>query len=102
MSLEIPVPQGNIESIITKNKPEMVRRRRISYTHSPTITKFDLTRVIGNKTEDKYEVELEAGVMEIFAAIDKIQKGVDNLRLEELIEVLNNARTLNNRLNKIC
>lgn len=104
MSLEIPVPQGNIESIITKNKPEMVReKKRISYTHPPTITKFDLTRVIGNKTEDKYEVELEAGVMEIFAAIDKIQKGVDNLRLEELIEVfLNNARTLNNRLNKIC
>ena len=30
--------------------------------------------------------------MEIFAAIDKIQKGVDNLRLEELIEVFEQCK----------
>lgn len=116
LSLEIPVPEGNIETIMSKNEPMMTReKKRTTYTHAPTITQFDLTRVlipresknkVGKKViqhDIKYEVELEVDTLEIFSAIEKITSGVDNFRLEELVEVyLNNARVLNNRVNKIA
>ncbi|RCK62521.1 mRNA-capping enzyme subunit beta [Candida viswanathii] len=116
LSLETPVPEGNIETIMSKNQPMMTReKKRTTYTHAPTITQFDLTRVLipresknkaGKKIiqhDIKYEVELEVDTLEIFSAIDKITSGVDNFRLEELVEVyLNNARVLNNRVNKIA
>lgn len=116
LSLEMPVPEGNIETIMSKNEPMMTReKKRTTFTHAPTITQFDLTRVlipresknkVGKKVihhDIKYEVELEIDTLEIFSAIDKITSGVDNFRLEELVEVyLNNARVLNNRVNKIA
>ncbi|KAL6454708.1 CET1 mRNA-capping enzyme subunit beta [Candida maltosa Xu316] len=116
LSLEIPVPEGNIETIMAKNQPLSIReKKRTTFTHPPTITQFDLTRVLipresksksGKKVvqhDTKYEVELEADTLEIFNAIEKITTGVDNFRLEELVEVyLNNARVLNNRVNKIA
>ncbi|RLV90904.1 mRNA-capping enzyme subunit beta [Spathaspora sp. JA1] len=116
LSLEIPVPENNIEPIITKNKPSLVReKKRTTWTHAPTITQFDLTRVLiplesknkqGKKivTHDiSYEIELEIDTLEVFNAIDKITQGIDNFRLEELVEVfVNNARVINNRVTKLA
>ncbi|KAI5966727.1 CET1 [Candida pseudojiufengensis] len=116
LSLEIPVPEGNIESIRTKNQPQLSReKKRISFTHPATITQFDLTKVLipkefknknGKKIinyDIKYEIEMEADTLELFQSIDKIVQGIDNFRLEELIEVfLNNARILNNRVTKLA
>ncbi|KAI5969297.1 CET1 [Candida margitis] len=116
LSLEVPVPEGNIESIISKNQPQLQRdKKRVSFTHTPTITQFDLTRVMvprefknkaGKKVvnhETKYEVEMEADTLEIFQSIDKVKQGTDSYRLEELVEIfLNNARIINNRVTKLA
>ncbi|KAG7666143.1 CET1 [[Candida] subhashii] len=116
LSLEIPVPESNIEPIISKNKPVLVReKKRTTWTHAPTITQFDLTRVLipreaknkhGKKIvshDIKYEIELEIDTLEVFNAIDKITQGTDNFRLEELVEVfINNARVINNRVTKLA
>ncbi|KAG5416789.1 CET1 [Candida metapsilosis] len=116
LSLEMPVPEGNIESIMSKSQPQLQRdKKRVSFTHTPTITQFDLTRVIvpreyknksGKKVvnhETKYEVEMEADTMEIFQCIDKVRSGTDNYRLEEVVEIfLNNARIINNRVTKLA
>ncbi|KAI5950745.1 hypothetical protein KGF54_003819 [Candida jiufengensis] len=116
LSLEIPVPEGNIESIRTKNQPQLSReKKRTSFTHPSTITQFDLTKVMipkefknksGKKIinyETKYEVEMEADTLELFQSIDKIISGTDTFRLEELVEVfLNNARIINNRVTKLA
>ncbi|KAI3403820.2 CET1 [Candida oxycetoniae] len=118
LSLETPVPEANIESIITKYAPPQLTRekKRTSWTHTPTISRFDLTRVLvpkefknqksGKKIvnhETKYEIEMEVDALEIFSAIDKITSGTDNFRLEELVEIfLNNSRVINNRVTKLA
>ncbi|CCG20521.1 Cet1 mRNA 5'-triphosphatase [Candida orthopsilosis Co 90-125] len=116
LSLEVPVPEGNIESIMAKNQPQLTRdKKRVSFTHTPTITQFDLTRVMiprefknkaGKKVvnhEIKYEVEMEADTLEIFQSIDKVRQGTDTFRLEEVVEIfLNNARVINNRVTKLA
>lgn len=116
LSLELPVPEGNIEGIMAKNKPSIVReKKRNTWTHSPTITQFDLTRVLvpreaknkhGKKITNhdiNFEVEMEIDTLEVFNAIDKITLGTDTFRLEELVEVfVNNARVLNNRVTKLA
>jgi len=116
LSLEMPVPEGNVEGIIAKNKAALVReKKRNTWTHAPTITQFDLTRVLipreaKNKHGKKivnhdihFEVEMEIDTPEVFNAIDKITLGTDNFRLEELVEVfVNNARVLNNRVTKLA
>ncbi|KAK6202487.1 CYTH-like domain-containing protein [Scheffersomyces amazonensis] len=116
LSLEIPVAENNLEPIMTKNKPSMVReKKRNTWTHAPTLTQFDLTRVlIPREAKNKhgktiinhdvnYEVELEIDTLEVFNAIDKIVAGTDNYRLEELVEIfVNNARVLNNRITKLA
>ncbi|KAK6456485.1 CYTH-like domain-containing protein [Scheffersomyces xylosifermentans] len=116
LSLEMPVPEGNVEAIIAKNKASLVReKKRNTWTHAPTITQFDLTRVLipheaKNKHGKKivnhdihFEVEMEIDTPEVFNAIDKITSGTDTFRLEELVEVfVNNARVLNNRVTKLA
>ncbi|KAI5948759.1 CET1 [Candida theae] len=116
LSLEVPVPEGNVESIMSKSSPQMQReKKRVSFTHTPTITQFDLTRVMvpreyknksGKKVvnhETKYEVEMEADTLEIFQSIDKVRQGTDSFRLEEVVEIfLNNARIINNRVTKLA
>ncbi|KAK6460568.1 CYTH-like domain-containing protein [Scheffersomyces coipomensis] len=116
LSLEMPVPENNIEPIRTKNKPSGVRdKKRNTWTHAPTLTQFDLTRVlIPREAKNKhgktiinhdvnYEVELEIDTLEVFNAIDKIVAGTDAYRLEELVEIfINNARILNNRITKLA
>jgi len=116
LSLEVPVPEGNIEAIMSKNQPQLQRgKKRVSFTHTPTITQFDLTRVMiprefknksGKKVvnhETKYEVEMEADTLAIFQSIDKVRQGTDTYRLEEEVEIfLNNARVINNRVTKLA
>lgn len=117
LSLEVPVPEANIESIVSKHSPQMSReKKRTTWTHTPTITQFDLTRVLiprdfkSKKTnkrvidhETKYEIEMEIDTLEVFNSIDKIISGTDNFRLEELVEIfLNNSRVINNRVTKLA
>ncbi|CAK9436440.1 uncharacterized protein LODBEIA_P09980 [Lodderomyces beijingensis] len=118
LSLETPVLEANIESIMTKYAPPQLSRekKRTSWTHTPTVTQFDLTRVLvpkqfkNNKSgktlvnhETKFEIEMEIDTLAIFSSIDKIMSGTDNFRLEELVEIfLNNSRVINNRVTKLA
>ncbi|RLV90771.1 mRNA-capping enzyme subunit beta [Spathaspora sp. JA1] len=113
LSLEIPVPETIVERTI-KNKPNYVRdKKRTTWTHAPTITQFDLTRVFkplnfknkyGKKivTHDiTHEIELEIDTLEVFNAINT--QSTDNSRLEQLVEAfINNARVINNRVTKLA
>ncbi|EGV61799.1 mRNA-capping enzyme subunit beta [Yamadazyma tenuis] len=117
LSLENPVPNEEIESIMKKSKPSKVRiKQRNTFTHRPTITQFDFTRVTSPKeskntqtgkrvidNEKSYEVELEIDVAELFAGFDMFKSGTNAIRFEELVEVfINNARSLNNRVTKLA
>lgn len=113
---EFPVDENSIEPTMKKYKPVMTRvKKRSSWSHVPTITKFDFTKVSTPKTsrnkagktvvesETTHEVELEIDPVEIFRGFDKIRDGSDTIRFEELVEVfLNNARCLNNRVTKLA
>jgi polynucleotide 5'-triphosphatase len=116
LSLEIPVPETSIESIMARNAPDLIReKKRSTWTHTPTASQFDLTRVLvpresksksGKKLiekEQNFEIEIEINTVEVFNAIDKFKSNVDAFRFEELVEIfLNNARVLNNRVTKLA
>lgn len=116
LSLEMPVEESVVSPLIGKLQPHLVReKKRNSWTHLPTITRFDLTRVLiprelKNKdgkrviTHDKnYEIELEVDTLEMFNAVDKIVQGSDLYRFEELVEIfINNGRVINNRVTKLA
>lgn len=116
LSLELPIPEGNVEPIMKKNKPELQRgKKRTSFTHSPTVTRFDFTEVrvpkptrnkagkTVNTNENSYELELEIDTFLIFRGFDKVRDGLDSIRFEELVEVfINNARCCNNRVTKFA
>lgn len=116
MLFEFPVPENSIEPIIKKNKASLTRiKKRNSFSHKPTVTQFDFTKVSVPKTlksklgksvvesDTTYEAELEMDPVEIFRGFDKIRDGSDTIRFEELVEVfMNNARILNNRVTKIA
>lgn len=116
LSLELPVSDDSIDNIRNRNTPRLIReKKRSSWVHAPTITRFDLTRVLmplesknkSGKTivthEKKYEVELEIDTAELFSAIEKVDKGIDMYRFQELVEIfMNNARVLNNRVSSLA
>lgn len=116
MSLEMPVEEGSIEPIMKKNKPALQRmKKRSSWSHAPTVTRFDFTAVLVPKTtknkagktvtesDRSHELELEIDTYQIFRGFDKVRDGSDSIRFEELVEVfLNNARCLNNRVTKLA
>lgn len=116
MSLEMPVEEGSVEPIMKKNKAALQRmKKRTSWSHAPTVTKFDFTEVrvpqtlknSSGKAVTEYtktwELELEIDTYQIFRGFDKIRDGLDSIRFEELVEVfLNNARCLNNRVTKLA
>lgn len=116
LSLELPIPEGNVEPIMKKNKPVLQRgKKRTSFTHSPTVTRFDFTEVsvpkpsrnkagkTVNTNEKSYELELEIDTFLIFRGFDKVRDGLDSIRFEELVEVfINNARCCNNRVTKFA
>lgn len=116
LSYENPIPESSIDSIIKKNTPSLIRlKKRTSYTHTPTVTRFDMTKVQiprelkskgGKKVleqDQSHEVELEIDVKELFSGFDKVKNGVDSIRFEELVEIfMNNARCLNNRVTKLA
>lgn len=116
LSLEIPIPETNVDLIMARNTPELIReKKRNTWTHIPTISQFDLTRVLipresksksGKKLIEKdqnFEVEIEINTVEVFNAIEKFSKNIDPYRFEELVEIfLNNARVLNNRVTKLA
>lgn len=116
LSYEFPVPSEEIESIVSKNKVDLTRiKKRQSWTHKPTATRFDLTRVLrpvelknnkGNKIiehDQKFEVELEINTIELFNGFDQFKSGQNDIRFEELVEVfVNNARAMNNRVTKFA
>lgn len=112
---ELPFPDTSIESV-AKNTPVLTRaKKRTLWTHRPTVTTFDLTRVQtprelkntkGKRIVDhdtSHEVELEIDVPELFAGYDAVRTGADTIRFEELVEIfLNNARCLNNHVTKMA
>lgn len=116
MLFEFPIPENSVEPILKKNKPSLTRmKKRSTWSHAPTITRFDFTKVSVPKTlksklgkavvesDTSYEVELEMDPVEIFHGFDKIRDGSDTIRFEELVEIfLNNARILNNRVTKLA
>lgn len=116
LSVEIPIAEGSVEPIMKKNKIVLQRgKKRTSYTHSPTVTKFDFTEVsIPKPTRNKagktvisneisHELELELDTFLIFRGFDKVRDGLDSIRFEELVEVfLNNARCCNNHVTKFA
>lgn len=116
LSLESPLPDSSVEPIVKRQQPSLTRvKKRNSWSHRPTVTTFDLTRVfvpreLKNKAgktvveqEQSYEAELEVDTGELFAGFDKVKDGSDNVRFEELVEIfLNNARVLNNRVTKLA
>lgn len=116
LSLEIPIAEATVESIVKKKKIGLQRgKKRTSYSHSPTVTKFDFTEVsIPKPTRSKngrtvvsnevsHELELELDTFLIFRGFDKVRDGLDSIRFEELVEVfLNNARCCNNRVSKFA
>lgn len=116
MSLELPIADGGVEPVLRRNKPTLTRgKKRTLWSHPPTVTQFDLTKVLIPKVmknklgktvvenEVSFEVELEIDTIEIFKGFDKIRDGSDTIRFEELVEVfLNNARCLNNRVTKLA
>lgn len=116
LSYENPLPDSSVEPIVKRQQPSLTRvKKRNSWSHRPTVTTFDLTRVfmpreLKNKAgktvveqEQSYEAELEVDTGELFAGFDKVKNGSDNVRFEELVEIfLNNARCLNNRVTKLA
>ncbi|GEQ70542.1 hypothetical protein JCM33374_g4220 [Metschnikowia sp. JCM 33374] len=116
LSIEFPVSDESIEPIMKKNKSSMQRgKKRSSYSHAPTVTRFDFTEVSSPKTnrnkagrsvvenDKSYELELEIDTFQIFRGFDRIRDGSDTIRFEELVEIfLNNARCLNNRVTKFA
>lgn len=114
--IEHPVNELSLEPIMKKNKPTLQRgKKRVSYTHAPTVTRFDFTEVLVPKTmknkagktmvenEKSLELELEIDTFQIFRGFDRIRDGSDSIRFEELVEIfLNNARCLNNRVTKLA
>ncbi|CAN3375938.1 hypothetical protein DIURU_003146 [Diutina rugosa] len=116
LALEFPVPEQNIEAIISKGTPVLQReKKRSSWTHAPTVSRIDLTRVSipkdsrgqsGRKVVEytsNYEIEQEIDTNEVFLAMDKFKAGEDAFRFEELVEIfLNNARVLNSVVTKIA
>lgn len=116
LSLEIPVAEATFMPLVNKSQPHLVReKKRNTFTHFPTISRFDLTRVLiprqlKNKdgklvvTHDKnYEIELEVNTIEMFNAVDKITLGTDLYRFEELVEIfINNGRVINNCVTKLA
>lgn len=116
LSFENPIPDNSIDGIIKKNQPTLTRiKKRNSWTHRPTVTRFDMTRVLmprelKNKSGKKiveqdqsFEVELEVDTLELFNGFDKFKSGTDSIRFEELVEIfVNNARCLNNRVTKLA
>lgn len=116
LSFEHPVPEGSIEPILKNNKPALTRmKKRSSWNHRPTVTKFDLTRVLVPKEtktksgklqvehDQSFEAELEIDTIELFSGFDRFRDGNDNIRFEELVEIfMNNARCLNNRVTKLA
>ena len=116
LALEFPVPEQNIEAIITKGTPVLQREKKRSlWTHAPTVLRIDLTRVLipkdsrgqlGRKVVEytlNYEIEQEIDTNEVFLAMDKFKAGEDAFRFEELVEIfLNNARVLNSVVTKIA
>ncbi|CUM56855.1 unnamed protein product [Debaryomyces tyrocola] len=116
LSYENPIADNNIDGIIKKNQPTLTRiKKRNSWTHRPTVTRFDMTRVLlprelKNKSGKKiveqdqsFEVELEVDTLELFNGFDKFKSGADSIRFEELVEIfVNNARCLNNRVTKLA
>lgn len=116
LSIEFPVSDESIEPIMKKNKPSMQRgKKRASYSHAPTVTRFDFTEVSVPRTannragrsvvenEKLFELELEIDTFQIFRGFDRIRDGSDTIRFEELVEIfLNNARCLNNRVTKLA
>lgn len=113
---EHPIPETSLESIVSKHQPVLTRaKKRTSWSHRPTVTTFDLTKVQtprelknmkGKKIVDQdtsFEVELEVDTPELFSGYDLFKTGADTIRFEELIEIfLNNARCLNNRVTKMA
>jgi polynucleotide 5'-triphosphatase len=113
---EHPIPDSDIEGILRRQTPTLTRvKKRLSWSHRPTVTRFDMTRVLqprelknkaGKKIveqDQSYEVELEVDVLELFAGFDKFKSGEDAIRFEELVEIfVNNARCLNNRVTKLA
>lgn len=116
LSYENPIPETDIEGILKKQQPTLTRiKKRSSWSHRPTVTKFDMTRVLkprelknkaGKKIieqDQSFEVELEVDVSELFAGFDKFKSGQDSIRFEELVEIfVNNSRCLNNRVTKLA
>lgn len=115
LSFEHPVPDGNVESILKTKASHTRIKKRSTWSHRPTVTQFDLTKVLvpkESKTKSgkvqvdhdiSYEAELEVDAHELFNGFDKFKDGLDNIRFEELVEVfLNNARNLNNRVTRLA
>ncbi|CUM65927.1 uncharacterized protein PRCAT00003580001 [Priceomyces carsonii] len=116
LSLELPIPEDTIDSVLKKNKPTLSRiKKRNSWTHRPTVSRFDMTRVLTPKElknklgksiveqDQSFEVELEIDTLELFNGYDKFKGGSDTIRFEELIEIfVNNARCLNNRVTRLA
>ncbi|KAM9929192.1 hypothetical protein OXX59_001345 [Metschnikowia pulcherrima] len=116
LSIEFPVSDESIEPIMKKNKPSLQRgKKRASYAHAPTVTRFDFTEVSSPRTtknksgrsvvenEKSHELELEIDTFQIFRGFDRVRDGSDAIRFEELVEIfLNNARCLNNRVTKFA
>lgn len=116
LSLELPIAEGDIEPIMKKTKIGLQRgKKRTSYNHSATVTRFDFTEVsVPKPTRNKagktvvsnevgHELELELDSFLIFRGFDKVRDGLDSIRFEELVEVfLNNARCCNNHVTKFA
>lgn len=116
LNLEMPIPEGSVEPTMKNNKIALQRgKKRTSFTHSSTVTRFDFTEVFVPKpsrnkagkavasNETSYELELELDTFLIFRGFDKVRDGLDSIRFEELVEVfLNNARCCNNRVTKFA
>lgn len=116
LSLELPIPGDQVDAILKKNQPTLTRiKKRNSWSHRPTVTRFDMTKVLiprelKNKSGKKiveqdqsFEVELEIDVLELFNGFDQFKNGIDSIRFEELVEIfMNNARCLNNRVTKLA
>lgn len=116
LSLEIPIPENAVDLIMARNTPTLIReKKRNTWTHTPTVSQFDLTRVsIPRESKSKsgkklierdqnFEVEIEINTAQVFQAIEKFSRNVDPYRFEELVEIfMNNARVLNNRVTKLA
>ncbi|CAK7896637.1 hypothetical protein CAAN1_17S02058 [[Candida] anglica] len=118
LSLERPVPQEEIKSIQNGDCSYIRHKKRTSFIHSPTITRFDITKVESKKpvrnSEGKlrmirlpktFEVELEIDSEILFDEIrkDGAEYKVDEVpsQIGELVEsFFNNARILNEIVKK--